>query len=693
MALQDTLHQIDMAGASAPQERRIHPSSARLASRGGAWGSDAIVEQLCQLGLRYVALVPGSSYRGVHDSLVNYNDNGDPEILMCLHEEHCVAIAHGYAKVTERPMAAAVHANVGLMHATMAVYNAFCDRTPVLLLGATGPVDAAKRRPWIDWIHTATDQAALIRPFVKFDDQPLSVQASVDSLVRATALASQIPRAPVYVCLDVSVQESSLANQPPVRFPTTQRYLHQVARPPAAAAEDIESIHASLASSSRPLFLFGRVNRSRQSWDDRIRLAERYDARVLTDLKVAAAFPTQHHLHACAPSVFCSPQMGEVIRAADVIVSFDWVDLAGTMQAAYASGTEPTAHIVHISLDTALHNGWSKDHFGHPAVDHAIAADVDKVVSALLAVSTGKPAVKRRSNWGVSLPSGQQPNGHHEPLNGVSHAVQAKQHANGERTLVNGTSHAETNGVNHEQVENATTPASNTSATEAKTNGASPPPSQSRPSQPSANRIYMSQFASAINTTLNPDETCLIRLPLGWKGPDLKATHPLSYLGQDGGAGVGSGPGMAVGAALALRDTAAHRHLLPVAVLGDGDFLMGSTALWTAARYRIPLLVVVANNASFFNDEVHQERVAVARGRPVENKGVGIQISDPLPDLGQHAASLGARVLPGGQVTDLGKLAETLAEAARQVREEGAVVLVDVQVCPDGYSSALEAGK
>lgn len=92
------------------------------------YGSDAIAEQLSRLDLKYIALVPGSSYRGLHDSLVNYKGNAAPEMLVCLHEEHAIAIAHGYAKVTERPMAAGLHANVGLMHATMAIYNAFTDR-------------------------------------------------------------------------------------------------------------------------------------------------------------------------------------------------------------------------------------------------------------------------------------------------------------------------------------------------------------------------------------------------------------------------------------------------------------------------------------------------------------------------------------------------------------------------------------
>ena len=157
------------------------------------WGSDVIAEVLRRLGIEFIALNPGSSYRHLHDSLVNYLGNRSPQMLMVLHEEHAIAIAHGYAKVTGKPMAAAVHSNVGLMHATMAIYNAWCDRSPVVVLGANGPVDAPRRRPWIDWIHTTRDQAALIRNFLKWDDEPVSPAAAVESLLRAWQLARQSP--------------------------------------------------------------------------------------------------------------------------------------------------------------------------------------------------------------------------------------------------------------------------------------------------------------------------------------------------------------------------------------------------------------------------------------------------------------------------------------------------------------------
>src|SRR6059058_4112198 len=127
------------------------------------FGSDVVGDALRAVAIPYIALNPGASYRGLHDSLVNFLGNERPQMLLCLHEESAVAIAHGYAKVTGRAMAVAVHSNVGLLHATMAIFNAWCDRMPILVLGATGPVDATRRRPWIDWIHTAADQGALVR--------------------------------------------------------------------------------------------------------------------------------------------------------------------------------------------------------------------------------------------------------------------------------------------------------------------------------------------------------------------------------------------------------------------------------------------------------------------------------------------------------------------------------------------------
>jgi thiamine pyrophosphate-dependent acetolactate synthase large subunit-like protein len=200
----------------------------------------------------------------------------------------------------------------------------------------------------------------------------------------------------------------------------------------------------------------------------------------------------------------------------------------------------------------------------------------------------------------------------------------------------------------------------------------------SAPREDIGSGIFSRDLAGALRTALAGSPACLVRVPLGWDGADLEADHPLDYLGQDGGAGIGSGPGMAVGAALALEGSGR----LPVAVLGDGDFLMGGTALWTAAHYRVPLLIVVANNSSFHNDVVHQERMAGQRRRPIKNSWIGQAIADPDPDLPAFARSLGFRAVD--QVADRSALPAALAEAVAAVRA-GDCVLVDVRTRSDGY--------
>jgi thiamine pyrophosphate-dependent acetolactate synthase large subunit-like protein len=184
------------------------------------WGSDAIAQCLRDMQIPYLALNPGASYRGLHDSLVNHLGNHSPQMLLCLHEEVAIAIAHGYAKTSGRMMGAVVHSNVGLMHATMAVFNAWCDRAPVLMLGATGPWDAARRRPWIDWIHTAADQGALVRDYTKWDNQPGSIPAAIEAMLRGSQIAQTAPRGPVYINLDAALQEQktgALVPTPDVR--------------------------------------------------------------------------------------------------------------------------------------------------------------------------------------------------------------------------------------------------------------------------------------------------------------------------------------------------------------------------------------------------------------------------------------------------------------------------------------------
>jgi thiamine pyrophosphate-dependent acetolactate synthase large subunit-like protein len=562
------------------------------------FGSDVVADALRALDIPYIALNPGASYRGLHDSLVNYLGNERPQMLLCLHEESAVAVAHGYAKVTGKAMAAAVHSNVGLMHATMAIFNAWCDRMPMVILGATGPVDAVKRRPWIDWIHTARDQGALIRGYTKWDDQPASPVAAREAVLRANWIANTAPRGPTYVNLDAEMQESKLTE--PVAPIEAQRYMPPVAS--AAAADVIKTAAELLRHAKHPVILAGRVSRDLDAWSARVALAERLSARVVTDLKIGAAFPTDHHLHAGAPAgTLLAPEAADAIRAADVILSLDWVDVAGTFKNA---GGNVNAKVVQVSVDHHLHNGWSMDYQSLPPVDVFIACEPDTAVPALLA--------------------GLGPGG---PRAVASGAKEFPKLAEGKLTV--------------------------------------------------------DQLADSLRRAVGDRPASLTHVSLSWNGASWPFRHPLDYLGSDGGGGVGGGPGISVGAALALKGSGR----LAVAVCGDGDFMMGVTALWTAAHYHIPLLIVVANNRSFFNDELHQERVARIRNRPVENRWVGQRISEPDIDLAGIARAQGAQGF--GPVTAIADLAPTFAKAIAAV-EAGAVAVVDVRVEP-GYTAAMTA--
>ena len=350
------------------------------------WGSDLIAAIVRELEIPYIALVPGSSYRGLHDSIVNYLGNRTPQIVLTIHEETAVAIAHGYAKVTGRLMAAAVHANVGLMHAVMAVYNAWCDRVPLLLLGATGPWDAARRRPWIDWIHTSSDQAALVRNFTKWDNQPGSPVAAVEAVLRAAQIAQTAPQGPVYVNFDVSLQETKINAMPPL--PDTTRY----APPPRVQpGPDLVSRAAKLLSNAKqPVILAGRCSRSLTGWDERVALAEKLNAAVLTNTKLAAAFPTDHRLHAAPPALYFDQATEKLIANADVVLSLDWLDLAGILKQA-SRATPFRGKVIHVSCDAHSHRGWSADHQGLPPVDLYLMCETDAAVPLLLEAVTPRP--------------------------------------------------------------------------------------------------------------------------------------------------------------------------------------------------------------------------------------------------------------------------------------------------------------
>jgi thiamine pyrophosphate-dependent acetolactate synthase large subunit-like protein len=589
------------ATAAARAETKADPAVAGLerptpaGANAPGFGSDIIADALRSLDIPYIALTPGASYRGLHDSIVNYLGNSKPQMLLCLHEEAAVAIAQGYAKVTDRAIVTAVHSNVGLMHASMAVFNAWCDRMPVVVLGATGPVDAAKRRPWIDWIHTARDQGALIREYTKWDDQPASPAAAREAILRGTWIADTVPRGPVYINFDAELQESKVSEPLPPIDPA--RYMPPVST--AAPAELVRQAAEMLKGAKQVLMLAGRASRSEAAWNARVALAEALNAQVVTDLKIGASFPTDHPLYAGAPRAVAAESIPDLNKV-DVVLSLDWVDLGGALR---HWGPSPSVKVVQISLDHRIHNGWSMDHQALPPVDLLLSADPDLVVPELVK-EIGKSTKPHAVPAPRKTPDSKEPAG-----------------------------------------------------------------------------FTNEHIARALRKVLGDRPVTYTHLPLSWDDSWITFKHPLDYIGSDGGGGVGGGPGISVGAALALKGSGR----LPIAICGDGDFLMGVTAVWTAVHYKIPLLFVLANNRSFYNDELHQERMARARNRPVENKWIGQRMSEPEVDLAAMGRAQGA--VGFGPVTRPAELASVLEKAIAEV-DAGKVAVVDVRVEP-GYTAVM----
>ncbi|MFM1815062.1 MAG: hypothetical protein RLZ98_1757 [Pseudomonadota bacterium] len=554
------------------------------------WGGDAIAEMFRALDIEYIALNPGASYRGIHDSMVNYLGNKRPEMIVCLHEEHAVAIAHGYAKVKGRPMGAFVHSNVGLMHSTMAIFDAWCDRQPVLVFGATGAVDAMKRRPWIEWIHTARDQGALVRNYTKWDDQPASVEAALESMARANILAQQVPQGPTYLVFDVSIQEQRIS--PDTKLPDLTR--HVVPPPPEPQTDAVAEAAKLLGAAKSPVIYLGRASLEKGDWDRRVQLAERLGAKVIPDLKCRASFPTDHPLVCGAPGTRINKEQVAAIQNADVLLALDPVDLGGALKAAFGDGTVKP-RVIHATLDSYVANGWSMDYQILPVVDVPLLGDADRAVARLLDVlgATPKAALGAPRLSGVPEPLG-------------------------------------------------------------------------------SGDISLKDLSKVATRVAAKKKISFVRLPLRWPADTNVFKDPMDFLGYEGGGGVGSGPGMSVGSALALKGSGR----IPVAILGDGDTLMGLSALWTAKRYRIPLLVVVANNRIYQNDVAHQDHIAVERERPRENKFVGQDITDPAPDFGLLVRGFDWTA-PEGQVTDLADLEGAILEGL-DIVEKGGCHLIDV---------------
>ena len=572
------------------------------------YGSDLIVDLLKAFEVEYAALNPGATFRGLHDSIVNYGGNTLPQVIQCCHEEIAVAIAHGYGKAKGRPMAAIVHNLVGLLHATMAVYIAWLDRAPALVLGATGPMAAEQRRPWIDWVHTALVQGQAVRDYVKWDDQPASLASIVESVIRGHRIAMTEPRGPVYLCFDAALQEQRMNGAVPVPE------LHRFA-PPAPAQGDPRALETAarwLVEAAHPVVLADYVGRNGAAVQALIELAELLALPVI-DLGSRFNFPNTHPLDLTGAEE-------ELLAEADLVLALDVFDLQkalGTVDRTtrlarplIAEGTK----LIHISLNDLAVRAWSQDYGRLQPVDLAIAADTAVALPALTAMC--------RSVVGGEEQRTARQRG--ERLAAMHRAMRDRWRSSAER---------------------------------------------GRDARP----ISWSRLAEDLWETVKDEDWSLVNRTLrGWTRRLWDWTSPTQYAGALMGGGVGYGIGHAMGAALAHRGTGK----LCIDLQPDGDLLYTPSGLWTAAHHRIPLLVVMFNNRSYYNDEDHQVLMAKARGRPVENAHIGLRIDDPAVDFAGLARSFGMHA--EGPIEDPSALRPALQRAVRHVQRERQPALVDV---------------
>ena len=354
------------------------------------WASDVIVDLLHAYKLPYAAMNPGASYRGLHDSIVNYGRNR-PYLMLCQHEETAVQIAHGYAKASGKPMAAILHNLVGLLHANMAVYYAYADRAPVFIIGATGPMDETKRRPRIDWIHTALVQGEAVRAYTKWDYQPTVIDGVPESFARAYGVMMTEPRGPIYMCYDAWLQEQPLNHEVPLPPTTAQKVPAPLAPDPGA----LQRAASLLARAKRPVIIAEFVGRDPAGFHALVELAETLGAPVW-DVNARLNFPNRHPLNLS--------MVKDVFRDADLLLCLDtrdWeratTELVSTTRKV-TSVVPPSCKWIDIGFGDLEISSWAMDYQRLAHADLRILADTTLAIPALtrLLKSKVKNVAQRR---------------------------------------------------------------------------------------------------------------------------------------------------------------------------------------------------------------------------------------------------------------------------------------------------------
>jgi len=590
-----------------------------LARVKGIPGSDFMVDVIKTLAIKYLPANCASSFRAIHESLINYGGNKMPEFLTCMHEESAVGMAHGYFKVAGKPLMTLCHGTVGLQHATMGIYNAWCDRVPLIVVGGND-LDAAHRPPGVPTFHSAQDINALVRDFTKWDDTPVSLQHFAQSFVRAYKIAMTPPYGPVAISLDAGLQQEPMKEHGGEK-PTVPRYVPTA--PPQGDSGAVKEAARLLAGAQNPVIVVDRAARTPNGVTLLVQLAEILQARVI-DQGGRMNFPRTHYLSAPPTAV----------GSADVIIGLELSDFWGTVNSYTDNGVnegigtnstriKPGTKLISISSVELNTKANYQDFQRFQVIDAPMAGDAQATLPAL--IEAVKSAI---------------PNERKAAIEKRGEAAR-KAYAEGrERTRA-----AAALGWNASPVSTA--------------------------------RLCMEVYGAVkdLDWSLVASEGNVSNWPNRlW--PMEKHHH---WLGRSGGYGVGYGAPGSVGAALANRDLGRFS----VSIQSDGDLMYAPGVLWTAAKHKIPLLSVMHNNRGYHQEVMHVQRLSNFRNRVANLGGdmgpVGTSIENP--DVEYHKLAEAMGWWAKGPIKDPAQLGPALREAVKVV-QSGQPALLNVWTQP-----------
>jgi acetolactate synthase-1/2/3 large subunit len=569
-----------------------------------SWQSDVIVDLIKRYGFEYITMNPGASFRGLHDSLVNYGNN-DPPMLLCQHEEIAVQIAHGYAKAGGRPMAVILHNLVGLLHATMAIYYAYIDRVPVFIIGATGPMDEGKRRPHIDWTHSALVQGNAIRDYVKWDYQPASIHGVPESFARAYSIMTTEPRGPIYMCYDAMLQEERLTHEVAMPRADAAATPSPMMPDPAALAE----IADRLCKAEHPMLLAEYAGRRPGGFESIVELAE-LSGSAVWDVNNALNFPNKHPL--------CLSLDKESLAHTDLVVGLDvkdWEKQFADLDNANRIVTDllpESCDRVEIGFGELGISKWSMDYC---RMQHSSVRAIGDTV-------LGIPELVRLCRQRIDADPGLQ--------NRIA-----------SRKIAIGIRHHTVWAKWQE---------------EARQNWDASP-------------ITFARLAAEVWEVIKDEDWVLTANDLKHQIRKLwDFDKPYRHPGVE--LGTATQIGISLGVALAHKK---HKRLV-VDIQPDGDLMFDAGALWVAAKYEIPMLIVMHNNRAYYNDWAHQIRMAKLRGTDESRAHIGMDLFGPEPDFAALARSMGC--WGEGPIDNPKDAGAALRRAVAEVKK-GRVALVD----------------